>query len=178
MPSLQTKTRLILVMHYREAVKPTATAPLAAHILKNSEKHLHGVADAPLNLESLHRLPRRLLMLFPSNDARVLAREDFQDDPRPISLVVPDGNWRQASRIPKRVPGLSTIEKVVLPKGQVSAWGVRRETRVDGLATFEAIARAFGILESAEVQKSMEDFFKRVVALTLALKTGRPIDPA
>lgn len=36
---------------------------------------------------------------------------------------------------------------------------MRREPKVGGVATFEAIARAFGILESYQVQKQLEQFF-------------------
>jgi len=37
-----------------------------------------------------------------------------------------------------------------------------------GLATFEAIARAIGVLESADAQARLEAAFARVVAITLA----------
>ena len=170
MPTYDTRARLVLVMHKNETVKPTATGPIALAILKNSQRFVQGVKDAPLNLEHLQNEERRVLVLFPSDDARILTKELITEDPRPVTLVVPDGNWRQATRIPIRVPGLQKPERVVLNPGRPTQWGVRRETRENGLATFEAIARAFGVLENEELQKAMEDFFVQVAKATIAAR--------
>jgi tRNA pseudouridine65 synthase len=158
-------------MHYRELVKTTATGPLALACLTNSARYLHGLAGAPLDLTHLHEAERRrVLVLFPSEGARQLSRALRDEDARPITLVVPDGNWRQARRIPQRVQGLANVECVGLPPGPRSAWGVRREPMDGGLATFEAIARAIGALESREAQARMEAAFAHIVRITLAAR--------
>lgn len=172
-PRLSTRTRLCLVMHCREVRKPTATAPLALLALPNSELYEHGVEGSPLDLSALHEQGRRVLVLFPSEDARPLSPELVSEDPRPVTLVVPDGNWRQATRIPQRVPGVREALRVTLAGGPPTRWGIRRETRDEGLATFEAIARAFGILESKQVQESLEAVFERMVQTTIAQR-GAP----
>lgn len=171
LPRIELDTRIALVMHYREAVKTTATGPLALACLSNSAHYLHGLADARLDLTHLHEgRRRRVLVLFPVEGARPLSRTLREEDARPITLVVPDGNWRQARRIPQRVHGLEDVECVGLPAGPPSAWGVRREPIEGGLATFEAIARALGVLENPEVQMRMEAAFARVVHVTLAAR--------
>ena len=77
-----------------------------------------------------------------------------------MNLVVPDGSWRQAQRMARRIPGLDGADLVTLPEGgPETRWGVRRETKEGGLATFEAIARAYGILEGDEVQRVLDKFF-------------------
>lgn len=167
------KTRLALVMHHREVRKSSATGPLALAALTNSKLYVHGLRDAPLDLHALHDEGRRVLLLFPREGARVLERSLIEEDPRPITLVVPDGNWRQASRAGKRIPGLERAEAVTLPPGPPTRWGVRRETHALGLATFEAIARAYGVLESSSVQNELESLFDRMVATTLATR-GEP----
>lgn len=167
-PHLATRTRLCLVMHCREVKKTTATGPLALVALANSEVHEHGTAQRPLDLTFLHEPGRRVLVLFPSDDARALTPELVREDPRPVTLVVPDGNWRQATRIPQRVPGLIEAERITLSGGGPTGWGIRRETRSGGLATFEAIARAFGVLESPDVQRQLESVFERMVKTTIA----------
>lgn len=178
---ITTISRLVLVMHHRELAKPTSTGPLALAALPNSEHHLHGLRDRPLDLTHLHTSERRLLVLFPSEKAVPLSPELIQADPRPVSLIVPDGNWRQARRIPQRVPGLPQLPTVTLPAGGPSRWGVRNEPTPEGLATFEAIARAFGILEGPvtgpRVQAELEALFERLVAATLAAR-GSPSRPA
>lgn len=168
-------TRLALVMHHREVRKASATGPLALAALTNSTLYVHGLRDAPLDLNPLHEEGRRVLLLFPREGARVLDRSLVDEDPRPITLVVPDGNWRQASRAGKRIPGLERAEAVTLPSGPPTRWGVRRETHALGLATFEAIARAIGVLESPSVQTELEALFDRMVATTLATR-GEPAE--
>ncbi|MCB9680715.1 MAG: DTW domain-containing protein [Alphaproteobacteria bacterium] len=166
-PTLDTATRLVLVQHKRELPKTTATGPLALFALTNSEGVVHGRDDAPLDLTHLHQPDRRVLVLFPDDDARVLDADLLDADPRPVTLVVPDGNWRQASKIPRRVPGLVDAERVVLPEGDPTRYRLRREPRDGGLATLEAIARAYGVLEGAAVQAALEDLFDLVVERTL-----------
>lgn len=170
--------KLVLVMHCRETTKTTATGPLALEMLPHSELYVHGLPEKPLDLSHLHQEGRRVLVLFPSEEARELCTELLNEDPRPVTLIVPDGNWRQATRAAKRVPGVTQAECVTLGAGLPTAWGVRRETREQGLATFEAIARAFGVLEGPLLQRQMEALFSRMVKETLACrgydKEGRP----
>ncbi|MEY4582223.1 MAG: hypothetical protein RL701_6926, partial [Pseudomonadota bacterium] len=169
-PTLDVTTQIVLVMHHREVSKTTASGPLAMRALKNSRLYVHGERDAPLDLSTLHTPERRLLLLFPSEDAQPLTRELLASDPRPVTLVVPDGNWRQASRAARRIPGLERAERVGLVAGPPSQYGLRHEPRAGGLATFEAIARALGVLESAEVQAQLEALFATMVQVTLSTR--------
>ena len=166
-PRLDLATRLVLVMHCREHIKPTATGPLALAVLTNSELRIHGDREHPLDFSDLESPERRTLLLYPGEEVPELSRTFLAADPRPINLVVPDGNWRQAARMGKRLPGLEHAAMVRLPEGEKTAWGIRRECHPGGLATFEAIARALGIIESYEVQQSMEELFGLMVARTL-----------
>lgn len=163
---LALETRLVLIMHYKELPKTTATGPLAVAALANSELHVHGRRGQPVELEHLHDEQRRVLVLFPQADACPLSEAFRKDDPRPVTLVVPDGSWHQASRIPKRIGAVARAEPVTLPPGPATRWGVRRETHPSGLATFEAIARALGYLESTAVRAELEGWFERMVTAT------------
>lgn len=166
-PRLDLATRLILVMHRREWAKPTATGPLALAVLTNSELRIQGYREEPLNFRDLDTEERRTLLLYPGDGAQVLSRTFLSADPRPVNLVVPDGNWRQAARMGRRLPGLEHATMVRLPEGAKTEWGIRRECHPEGLATFEAIARALGIIDSAAAQESMEEIFSLMVARTL-----------
>ena len=160
-------TRLVLVMHRREQNKPTATGPLALAALPNSEVRIHGHQDRPLDFSDLDIPGRRTLLLYPGDDVPILDRNFMNRDDRPVTLVVPDGNWRQAARMGKRLPGLAHAEMVRLPEGPQTEWGIRREDHSQGLATFEAIARALGIIESPAVQSGLEELFRLMVQRTL-----------
>lgn len=162
-PHFDLATRLVLVMHHREFAKTTATGPLALEALTNSELRIHGYRERPLCFDDLNVAECRTLLLYPGEDVPVLSRSFLAADPRPVTLVVPDGNWRQASKMGRRLPGLEHAEMVRLPTGPQSEWGIRREQHEEGLATFEAIARAMGIIESPAVQSGMEALFRLMV---------------
>jgi DTW domain-containing protein YfiP len=166
-PRYALDTRLVLVMHHRECHKTTATGPLALAALPNSELRIHGRRDRPLDLSDLNTPGRRTLLLYPGNEAPILSRCFLDQDNRPVTLVVPDGSWRQAARMARRLPGIEHAEMVRLPAGAKTEWGLRRQPRVDGVATFEAIARALGIIESPAVQSGMETLFRLMVRRTL-----------
>ncbi|RII25919.1 MAG: DTW domain-containing protein [Geobacter sp.] len=165
-PRYDLPTRIVLVMHHREWIKTTATGPLALEALPNSELRIHGYPDRPLDFSDLDIPERRTLLLFPGEDVPVLSRRLLDRDDRPVTLVVPDGTWRQASRMGRRLPGLDHAKMVRLPQGEPTEWGLRRENHPDGLATFEAIARALGVIESPAVQSGLEELFRLMVQRT------------
>jgi DTW domain-containing protein YfiP len=158
---------VVLIMHHREVSKTTATGPLALRALSGSSLCVHGEPDTLLDLSSEHVPNRRVMLLFPREGAKLLTPELLAQDPRPVTLLVPDGNWRQASRASRRIPGMAQAECVVLPEGAPTRYRLRQEPKVGGLATFEAIARALGVLESVDVQQQLEAVFERMVAATL-----------
>ena len=169
-PQVEVATRVVVVMHYREWHKTTATAPLMALAVPSCEIRLRGRRNKPFDDEGLADRERRSLVLFPSEDAEVLTPELVGRDPRPITLVVPDGNWRQAARAVRREPALSGLQRVVLPKLGKTRYRLREEHHEDGLATYEAIARALGILEGLELQTALEGLFEAMVEATLATR--------
>jgi tRNA pseudouridine65 synthase len=170
LPRLELATRVVLIMHQREVRRTTATGPLALRALANGQLHVHGTRGAPLDLRALHGDGRRVLLLVPGDGARPLTPELLAEDRRPVSLVVPDGSWRQATRAARRIPGLADAEPVTLVDGGPSRYRLRREPKAGGLATFEAIARALGVLESVDVQAQLEDLFSRMVERTLSTR--------
>lgn len=173
-PTLPLRTRIDLVMHEREVTKTTATGPVALLALPNHGLHVHGLPDERVDLSHLDDPTRRPLLLFPRDDAQVLDAAFVAADPRPVTLVVPDGNWKQAKRMARRLPGLDGVPAVVLPPGRPTAWKVRFEPQPGGMATFEAIARAIGILESREAQAELEALFARIVDATMSSRQPPP----
>lgn len=173
-PAFTLATRVVLVMHTRERAKPTATGPLALLSLPNSTTLIHGERDDRLDLNQLFTPERRVLLLYPAEGARSLADVAAERGARPITLIVPDGNWRQAARAARRIPGVERAECVVLPAGEPTEWGVREETKDGGLSTFEAIARAIGILEGEAIEAAMMTVFRKMVAHTWEMRGGTP----
>jgi DTW domain-containing protein len=164
---VETRTRLVLVIHRYEDRKPTNTGRLAVSCLANSEIVVRGhrpSADAPPEPPLAFPAGAQPLLLYPAEDAVPLT--DFAGA-GPVVLVVPDGNWRQASKVRKRVPGLAEVPCVSLPAGAPTAYRLRFEPQRGGLATLEAIARAFGVLEGPAVEEALLRPFRAMVERTL-----------
>jgi DTW domain-containing protein YfiP len=164
LPRIETRTRLVLVIHRLEVRKTTNTGRLGAMCLPNSETLVRGHDGTPEPRASWAEGSQPLL-LFPFEDAVPLTEYERSD--RPITLFVPDGNWRQASKVRKRLPGMASVPCVLLPKAEREPRRLRVESRDDGLATIEAIARAMGILEGPHVEEALLFVFRAMVERTL-----------
>lgn len=165
-PRLETRTRLLLVIHRAEDRKPTNTGRLATECLVNSAVVVRGHASAesaPLPIEP----GSQPVLLFPAEDAVPLA--ELAPSLSRVTLVVPDGNWRQASKVRSRVPGMRDVPCASLPPSAAkpSLYRLRSEAHAHGLATIEAIARAMGILEGEHVERALELPFRAMVERTL-----------
>ena len=163
-PTLTTRTRLLLVIHRVEARKPTNTGQLAAHCLVNSEIVVRGHEARPTP-RFVAEPGSQPVFLFPHVDAVPL--DEFARSEHPVTLIVPDGTWRQASKVRARVPGFREVPCVSLPLEAPSTYRLRSEAHEHGLSTIEAIARAMGILEGAPVRAAIEHVFRAMVERTL-----------
>ena len=161
-PPLPTRTRLVLYLHRYEARNPANTGRLAAACLAASEGRVAGRDEARA---APFVAPSRALLLYPAPDAVPLDRLPPTD--QPTILVVPDGTWRQAERLRRLVPGLRALPCVTPPPGPRSTYRLRTELRPDGLATLEAIARAFAVLEGPAVAAALDRGFRAMVERTL-----------
>jgi DTW domain-containing protein YfiP len=167
-PRLATRTRLELVVHCREERKPTNTGQLASRCLQRSSISIVGDRERPLELAPV-TADEQAVLLFPADDAVPITQ--FAASERPIVLIVPDGTWRQASKMRKRIPGLAAVPCVTLPDAGPSNYRLRAEVHAGGLATFEAIARALCILEGdPQIEAAMLAVFQVMVERTLWLR--------
>jgi len=169
-PRLVTRTRLAVVVHHREAPKPTNTGQLAARCLARATVAIIGQRDRPNERLAIGDEVQPVV-LFPDDDAPPIAA--YAGAARPILLIVPDGTWRQASKLRRRVPGLAELPCASLPEAAATAYRLRAEHRTGGLATFEAIARALGVLEGdagPAIAAAMLHVFRVMVDRTLWLR--------
>ena len=155
-------------MHRDEARKPTNTGSLAARCLVGSEVLIHGVLGQRLQPPWLSGENQQIvggLLLYPSDEAEPLSRDHLERGP--VRLVVPDGTWRQAAKMPQRIPWMKEMKRVSLPPGAETSYRLRSEPKQGGLATMEAIARAFAVLEGKQVEAQLDDIFRRMIDRTL-----------
>ena len=168
-PSIEVVSRLCLVMHRDETRKTTNTGRLAARCLLGSEVLVHGregeQTTAPWQPPGSSDIMGGLL-LFPCEEATVLGPQHLNDGP--VRLVVPDATWRQAGKMTRRIPWMENLPRVTLPAGgATTTYRLRSEPKEGGLATLEAIARAFAVLEGAEVAERLYEIFRIMIDRTL-----------
>jgi DTW domain-containing protein YfiP len=168
LPRLAIRTRLVVVMHRREAITSTNTGRLAAAMLEGARVRVRGARDATGAVtEPLP--PGRRLALFPREGARVLGPEDASEA---TVLLVPDGTWAQARRLLLRDPELRAAEPVALPPVAPTRYALRRNRREGTVSTLEAIAGALGVLEGPEVEAALLAALDRFVERALRARTG------
>jgi DTW domain-containing protein YfiP len=166
-PTLTLKTKISLVFHAKELKRTTNTGRLALKALTNSEMRVRGEGRETLDLSDLLSPKYRTLLFYPSDNAVELDRQFVAEDPLPIQLIVPDGNWRQASKVHYRHHELSDIPRVKISTPNTTRLHMRTETTEAGMATLEAIAHALGIIEGVEVKDELLRFYQRKLEETL-----------
>ncbi|MFZ9889758.1 MAG: tRNA-uridine aminocarboxypropyltransferase [Myxococcota bacterium] len=149
---VKTRTQVVILMHAQEAAKPTNTGRIAAACLSSSQLRLYANREGPVP-ERPWAPGTRPALLFPAPGARSL--ESLRGG-QPVTLLVPDGTWRQAMRLRRRLVSTGEVPFVALPEGPASSYRLRSGTRTDSLSTGEAIARALGVLEGEVVQRHLE----------------------
>ncbi len=169
MPHFDLQTRVSVIMQSKEFSITTNTGHLIPKILKNSSLHFRGHWNKkPLQInDELSKSNYQPLVLFPAEDAQVLTSDFVKQLTKPAHLIVLDGNWRQASKMMKRVPELADLPKVILPNGGPSRYRLRISPRDDGVCTLEAISRALSFFEGDDVQRKIDTFFETMVSRVL-----------
>ena len=104
-----------------------------------------------------------MALLYPSEGATELNGDSMQEFSSPLTLIVPDGSWRQARRIAHRVEALKHVRRVSISSGPASVYRLRHSPHPGHLSTFEAISRALGVLEGPEVQNKLDLLFLMMV---------------
>lgn len=165
---LPVATELVVVAHRYEVRKPTSTGRLAVLCLQGARLCLrgrHGTPDDPVTW-SPGRTP---LLLFPCREARPLDAWGAAagEAGRPVTLIVPDGTWGQAKRVRRRVPGLANVPVVRLSEAAADRLRLRRPDQPGRLATLEAIALAYGILEGPLAEAHLMRAYRTVVERAL-----------
>lgn len=145
-PSLDSRTRVLLLQHPSEVNHALNTARLAALGLSNSQLLVGEVfEDLP---ELLNPPGYATRLLFPADEAQLL--QAYAPGEQPMLLVVPDGTWRKARKLLHLNPLLAALPRVTLANGGVSRYRLRKAPGPGALSTVEAIAQALQVLEAPQ----------------------------
>jgi len=168
-PELNLRTRLILVIHAKELKRTTNTGRLATLALKNSRLCVRGRLGEDLDLSDQLDPGYESFLLYPSDDALELSGLSKKRK-LPAQLIVPDGNWRQATKVGLRHKELSHLQRVKIsppPNSFEARSYLRKEHFEGGMSTLEAIAFALGHFEGPDVQESLLKLFSAKLNATL-----------
>ncbi len=156
------------MIHARELKRTTNTGRLALEALSNSKLVVRGRAGEELDLSPELSAEYESVLLYPGDDAVPLEKLKFD---RPIQLIVPDGNWRQAAKVGTRQKELAALKRVKIDPGPSEGPTLRREHFEGGRSTLEAIALAIRALEGERAAEPLFALYRAKLEATVA---GRP----
>ena len=143
-PSLDSRTHVLLLQHPSEVNHALNTARLAALGLNKAQLVVGEVFE---DLPTLLNPPGyQARLLFPADDAQPL--QAYAPGDQPLLLVVPDGTWRKARKLLHLNPLLAALPRVTLAEGAVSRYRLRKAPGPGALSTVEAIVQALQVLEA------------------------------
>jgi DTW domain-containing protein YfiP len=169
-PCVRTRTPLLLIVHVHDFPRTSNTVRLLTLAVRNATILPHGVFPAPADPEAHLPDGTTPIVLFPGHGAKPLTPELIASLPSPPALIVPDGNWKQASRMVKRIPLLAAALKVTLPGRAFPGMAVRKNQERHHMSTYEAVAQALGILEGEAVAGPLLDFYRRATDRMLMVR--------
>lgn len=203
LPRVETRTRVVVVLHQLEDHKTSNTGRLAHRCLPNSEivirgdperarhthlarqalrdvqgDHAHGsMAAAPSDPLTARRWPDWTAHGDPVllfPHPDAVPLESWRGHARPLTLIVPDGTWGQGQRVRHRTPGLAGVPCAAISRAAPSNYRLRTASDPRRLATLEAIAEALGILEGDEPRQALLTIFDVMVQRSLRARAGGP----
>ena len=162
-PTVVTRTRVVIIRHYSEQNRSSNTARLAHQALPKSELIDYGHISGPATLPDL-------------SDAWVLypVGTPMTETPArlPEKLVVLDGSWSKARKMYQKLAVVRGLPVLRLPDGLAMAAQRMRSSPGPGqVSTIEAIAAALRLLEGEAAGAPLERLFE--IAVQRVRRSGR-----
>lgn len=173
LPSLPTRTRVVILQHPRERTVAIGTARMASLALPSAELHV-GVrwGEHPGLARALSDPARPPILLYPGPGAKDILREP---PPHPVTLVVVDGTWSQAKTVVRDNPILHGLPRYAFTAPEPSQYRIRREPTDEYTSTIEALMHALGALEGEpERFRALLVPFRAMVDAQLAAQARSP----
>jgi DTW domain-containing protein len=152
--SIETRTRIIILMHPKEYKEEKAATGRLAHIcLKNSEIHMGINFDIHKPVQALINDPHYFpMLLYPSKGAINLSEKGFPGMPFPdrqLLVILLDATWRNAKKMFTRSPTLQKLPRIMFVPEQKSRYLIKKQPHDWCLSTLEAAHELLKALEKA-----------------------------
>jgi len=103
LPKFNLQTRIVVLMQRSEFNFITNSGRFIPQILRNSDMRFRGRRDQiPLNTDGMIPKDTQPYILFPANNAPPLTQNFINNVKKPMTLIIPDGKWRQSVKILKK----------------------------------------------------------------------------
>ena len=172
LPTVTTRTEILILRHIWEAERPSNTGRLAALAMPNSRIIPCGggarAGISPIDDEFL-RVPGTWL-LWPDGTG---TQSNVSELKPPARVVVIDATWSQARRLYRSMPVLQALPRLVLPAPIRCRDRLREQHRSDGMSTLEAVAAAVAKLEGVETARPLEILYDELVRRTTFFRWGK-----
>ena len=169
-PRVAARTPLLLVGHVHDLGRTSNTTRLLSLAVRGATTIGHGAPPSTPDLARYIPADATPIVLFPGCGAQPLTPELIAALPSLPALVVPDGNWRQAGKMVKRLPLLAASQKVSLPTRAFAGSAVRRNRPGHRMSTYEAVTQALAVLEGEAVTGPLLDFYRRATDRMLLIR--------
>ncbi len=169
-PSIDHRTRIIILQHRRERFHPFNTARIVNQALMHCQLIVQHNTELNRTFSEME-LSEKVGLLYPGEDSRVLS--ELTPDECPNQMVVIDGTWHHAKTLMRDIPRLRTLPRYGLAPKSPGRYRIRREPNEHALSTLEATVLALQLLEP-ENQSIAELLlaFERMVSDQLAHPTS------
>jgi DTW domain-containing protein YfiP len=167
LPTIETRTRVVILQHPRERDMPIGTARMASLCLPNARLHVGVRWTDPAIFAGAPPI-----LLYPGKGARDILREPPAG---PVTLVVVDGTWSQAKTVVRDNPLLQALPRYAFATPEPSKYRIRREPRAEFVSTIEALMYVLGALEGDAARfRALLDPLNAMVDAQLRMHAERP----
>jgi DTW domain-containing protein len=163
-----TGVRFTIIMHHSEYHLTSNTGRLARNTLPNCQIILRGLKGQTIDWSKVIRAEEKTYLLFPSENSIEASRENISAEPsKGIHIIVPDGSWKQASKVYKRETSLKSIQCIkLLEKNYRSHYHLRKSPKENYLCTYEAMSKVVEEIESKELSYLMKKNLEKLVNIS------------
>ena len=157
------KIKIILIQHSLDARKPSNTGNLLRGIT-NCECIRYGkLEDPPLDMEKIEKL--NAFVLYPFQDSILLTPDIWKEGETP-TIIIPDGTWKQASRLASRLRN-HCRGFLKFPSNFTTNYKLRDSKEDFKLCTCESARNVYGILGDKKTEQAINKAFELFVIKNL-----------
>lgn len=162
-PNTESNAAFLLMMFDTEVLKPSNTGRLIADVIPETYAYLWSRTEPnPEMLALLKDEQFQPFIVFPEHNVeekeRVVHQVEMIEGKKPLFIML-DGSWREACKMFRKSPYLSSFPVLSINADQVSSYIVRKASKDYQLATAEVAAMVLDLYGESHTSKQLELWF-------------------